>query len=176
MLLDARSKADYHIDHPRAGTFIAVSSRDSWFSYYWWEERAKEPHFAPHVDIHRKPGYDPLELFIEPGTFKVPQDIGLIKGSHGYPPLTEQDYLPLIISGSGVKGKMKLPRTSASPMSRVLSRRYCPNTTMFQPGRGQNQGEELDVCGFIADIVMDRHEYFSESKEDEHCRYEQKTV
>ncbi|MEW6118303.1 MAG: hypothetical protein AB1553_15620 [Nitrospirota bacterium] len=104
MLLDARSKADYHIDHPRAGTFIAVSSRASRFSYYWWEDRAKEPHFAPHVDIHRKPGYDPLELFIEPGTFKVPQDTGLIKGSHGYPPLTEQDYLPLIISGSGVKG------------------------------------------------------------------------
>lgn len=104
LLLDAPARKDYRVGHVRSGDLIAVSAKDRWFSYYWWEDRKREPDFAARVDIHRKPGYDPLELFIEPGTFRIPQDTGLIKGSHGYPVLSERDYVPLVISGAGSEG------------------------------------------------------------------------
>ena len=51
------------LDHPRAGDLIALSEPDSWFHYPYWLEEAAAPDFAPTVDIHRKPGYDPCELF-----------------------------------------------------------------------------------------------------------------
>jgi len=105
MVLGNREKAHFMVHHPRAGDLIAISDRDKWFSYYWWEEKAKEPDFATHVDIHRKPGYDPLELFLEPGSFSVSQDTSLIRGSHGRPPMEESDYVPLILNGADVEGK-----------------------------------------------------------------------
>jgi len=107
LVMDAGLKRTHRIDHARCGDYIAVSSRDRWFSYYWWEDRAKEPDFATHVDIHRKPGYDPLELFFEPGTFKISQDTRLIKGSHGRPPTSEEDQTVLLISGE-IPGSMQI--------------------------------------------------------------------
>ncbi|MCB2180972.1 MAG: alkaline phosphatase family protein [Desulfobulbaceae bacterium] len=89
----------YNIDHGRAGDIIAVSKRDRWFSYYWWLDDRYAPDFSGKVDIHRKPGYDPLELFFDPETRKIPQDTKLIRGSHGYPPRAEEDFVPLIING-----------------------------------------------------------------------------
>lgn len=108
MLLDVVGKKKYRIDHPRAGDLIAVSARDRWFSYYWWEDRSKEPDFATHVDIHRKPGYDPMELFVEPGTRNISQDTSLIRGSHGYPALSEEDYATFLISGEEA-ANMEIP-------------------------------------------------------------------
>ena len=108
MLLDGEGKERFRVDHPRSGDIIAVSSRDRWFSYYWWEDRPREPDFAAHVDIHRKPGYDPLELFLEPGTTKISQDTSLIKGSHGYPAVSEEDRIPFLISGENAAG-VKIP-------------------------------------------------------------------
>jgi len=99
MLLEGGGKDKFHVNHPRSGDIIAVSSRNRWFSYYWWEDRSREPDFAAHVDIHRKPGYDPLELFVEPGTLKISQDTSLIQGSHGYPAVTAADSVPFLISG-----------------------------------------------------------------------------
>lgn len=99
MLLDGGGKHRFHVNHPRSGDIIAVSSRNRWFSYYWWEDRSREPDFAAHVDIHRKPGYDPLELFVEPGTLKISQDTSLIQGSHGYPAVTAEDCVPFLING-----------------------------------------------------------------------------
>jgi len=99
LILDGKGKKQYHIDHQRTGDFIAVSAKDRWFSYYWWEDQNKAPDFAKQVDIHRKPGYDPLELFLEPGTIHISQDPCLIHGSHGYLSKTEDDRLPLLISG-----------------------------------------------------------------------------
>lgn len=96
-------KVEFQIDHPSAGDLVAVSARDRWFSYYWWNERSREPDFATQVDIHRKPGYDPLELFLEPGTRSISQDTRLIKGSHGYPALAATDRVPLLISGAGAE-------------------------------------------------------------------------
>ncbi len=99
-VLDQEGKKEHRIDHARSGDIIVVSARDKWFSYYWWFDGNKEPDFAGHVDIHRKPGYDPLELFFDHKTKKIPQDSRLIKGSHGYPPLMDDDRLPFIISGA----------------------------------------------------------------------------
>ena len=59
-------KAAHGLDHPRSGELVALSAPDRWFSYYWWEDDAKAPDFARTVDIHRKPGYDPMELFLDP--------------------------------------------------------------------------------------------------------------
>jgi predicted AlkP superfamily pyrophosphatase or phosphodiesterase len=85
MVLDGNGKKDLAIDHERSGDLIAIAAKDKWFSYYWWYDEGKAPDFAHKVDIHRKPGYDPLELFIDPKTKSIPLDTSLIKGSHGRP-------------------------------------------------------------------------------------------
>ena len=64
--MDGEAKTERGIAHERAGDLIAVSAEDSWFTYYYWQDDAKAPDFARTVDIHRKPGYDPVELFINP--------------------------------------------------------------------------------------------------------------
>lgn len=64
-ICDDKEKRTLKIDNSRSGDLIAISSRDKWFSYYWWIEDEKAPSFTKTVDIHRKPGYDPLELFID---------------------------------------------------------------------------------------------------------------
>ncbi|NNJ24782.1 alkaline phosphatase family protein [Alienimonas chondri] len=71
------------MDHPRAGDIVVTADPDRWFAYYWWTDEAKAPPFARTVDIHRKPGYDPVEMFLKPGTRETPLDASLVKGSHG---------------------------------------------------------------------------------------------
>ncbi len=75
----------YHLDHSRSGEVILVSKPHSWQAYYWWLEDACAPEFARKVDIHRKPGYDPVELHLDPTTKSIPLNARLIKGSHGAP-------------------------------------------------------------------------------------------
>jgi len=104
-VLDAQSKKDWHIDHPRSGELIAIAEPGYWFDYYYWLDDNKAPDFARTVDIHNKPGYDPLELFLDPAIPAVklkiaarllqkklgmrmlmdiiPLDTTLVKGSHG---------------------------------------------------------------------------------------------
>ncbi|MEX0825015.1 MAG: nucleotide pyrophosphatase/phosphodiesterase family protein [Pirellulaceae bacterium] len=55
---------ELHLDHPRSGELIALAEPDAWFCYYYWKDDARAPDFARCVDIHRKPGYDPCELFL----------------------------------------------------------------------------------------------------------------
>jgi predicted AlkP superfamily pyrophosphatase or phosphodiesterase len=74
------------LNHPRAGDLQLQASAGAWFDYRWWDADADEPGFASSVDIHRKPGYDPLELFLKPGTRTITKDATLIKGSHGSVP------------------------------------------------------------------------------------------
>jgi predicted AlkP superfamily pyrophosphatase or phosphodiesterase len=66
LVLDEEGKRRYGLDHARSGELIAVSRSDRWFSYYYWRDDERAPDFARTVDIHRKPGYDPVELFIDP--------------------------------------------------------------------------------------------------------------
>jgi predicted AlkP superfamily pyrophosphatase or phosphodiesterase len=82
-LLYGEEKKLLKIDHERSGDIIAISDQDKWFSYYWWYDPESAPSFAKNVDIHRKPGYDPVELFIDPKTRSISQDTSLVKGSHG---------------------------------------------------------------------------------------------
>jgi predicted AlkP superfamily pyrophosphatase or phosphodiesterase len=64
-VLDEAGKHAVGLDHPRSGELVAVASPEAWFTYYYWLDDARAPDFAPTVDIHRKPGYDPAELFLE---------------------------------------------------------------------------------------------------------------
>lgn len=105
LVLDEEGKKKYHLDHPRAGDLVAVADKNSWFTYYYWLDDSKAPDFARTVDIHRKPGYDPVEMFADPEIpflkakiglkllkkklgFRylmdvIPLDATLVKGSHG---------------------------------------------------------------------------------------------
>jgi predicted AlkP superfamily pyrophosphatase or phosphodiesterase len=121
-VLDDEGKRAMGLDHPRSGDLVALSAPDRWFSYYWWLDDAKAPDFARTVDIHRKPGYDPMELFVDPAIslpmLKVGRrlaarklgfrnlldvtpitDTGMVKGSHGLVTELPQDG-PLIISSA----------------------------------------------------------------------------
>ena len=90
-VLSGDERAKYSMDHPRSGDVILLSSRNSWQAYYWWEDDHRAPSFARNVDIHRKPGYDPVEMFFDMTTKSVPLDATLIKGSHGLPPASDDD-------------------------------------------------------------------------------------
>jgi predicted AlkP superfamily pyrophosphatase or phosphodiesterase len=106
-VLGQQEKREHGLDHPRAGELFAIAEPDAWFTYYYWLEDERSPDFARTVDIHRKPGYDPVELFIDPG-LRFPKlkagatllkkrlgfrylmnvigiDAGLVRGSHGRP-------------------------------------------------------------------------------------------
>lgn len=119
MVLDEEGQIAYGIAHPRSGELVAVADPDAWFTYYYWLDDAKAPDFARTVDIHRKPGYDPVELFTDPKFsfpmlqvgrrlirkklgFRylmdvIPLDASLVKGSHGH--LTsDPGECPLLIS------------------------------------------------------------------------------
>lgn len=85
-VLDGEGKKKLGIDHGRSGELIAIAERDRWFSYYWWYDETIAPDFARKVDIHRKPGYDPVELFFDPKTRSIPLHPEMVKGSHGRPP------------------------------------------------------------------------------------------
>ncbi|MGD1836858.1 MAG: alkaline phosphatase family protein [Nitrososphaeraceae archaeon] len=85
MILNKDSKKLFKIDHPRSGNIIIVANKNTWFNYYWWYDIEKSPNFTKNVDIHRKPGYDPLELFFEHKTKSIPYQTDLIKSSHGRP-------------------------------------------------------------------------------------------
>lgn len=109
----------FHLDHDRSGDLVVLSEPEAWFTYYYWLDDAKAPDFARTVDIHRKPGYDPVELFINPQIkfpkLKVaktllnrklggralmdltPLDATLVKGSHGLCPASPDDR-PLVIT------------------------------------------------------------------------------
>ena len=105
LVLNRNEQRELGLDHDRSGELVAISARDRWFTYYFWLDDAKAPDYARTVDIHRKPGYDPAELFVDPAIalpkmkvaatlakktlgFRylmevIPLDASLVKGSHG---------------------------------------------------------------------------------------------
>jgi hypothetical protein len=74
------ANANCGLDHPRSGELVAISRADSWFTYYYFLDEARAPDFARTVDIHRKPGYDPVELFIDPQLRAPKARIGMAIG------------------------------------------------------------------------------------------------
>ncbi len=84
-VLVGAERKKYKLDHPRSGEVVLISNKDAWFAYYWWLDDEKAPSYATTVDIHRKPGYDPVEMFLDMPSKTTPLDATLVKGSHGYP-------------------------------------------------------------------------------------------
>jgi predicted AlkP superfamily pyrophosphatase or phosphodiesterase len=77
-VLDAEGKRRHGLDHERSGDLVALSRPDRWFAYPWWFSDDRAPDFARTVDIHRKPGYDPVELFYDPAK-RLPRLRGALK-------------------------------------------------------------------------------------------------
>lgn len=75
----------FGLNHPRSGELVLISQPSSWQAYYWWFDDRCAPEYARTVNIHRKPGYDPVELHFDPQTRGIPLNAGLIGGSHGAP-------------------------------------------------------------------------------------------
>lgn len=103
LVLNKDQQKKYMADHERSGELLAVADHDRWFAYYWWNDPEKAPDFAHTVDIHRKPGYDPLELFFAPDKKGISMDTSLIKGSHGAPAEGKDRKAVLMIGGDGLE-------------------------------------------------------------------------
>jgi predicted AlkP superfamily pyrophosphatase or phosphodiesterase len=115
-----------HLNHSRCGDLLLIADKDSWFTYYFWMDDSKAPDYANMVDIHKKPGYDPVEMFTDPDDkfvmlkvilklikkklgFRtvmniIPLKANLVKGSHGRIPEDQSDY-PVFITNN--KGSLK---------------------------------------------------------------------
>lgn len=121
VVLDRELQKQYHIDHERAGDLVLVAAPDCWFTYYFWLDDAVAPDYARVVDIHKKPGYDPVEMFMTSKAragykllckklgFRyvmdvIPLDATLIKGSHGSS-LVSKEYHPVFASCFAAAGQ-----------------------------------------------------------------------
>jgi predicted AlkP superfamily pyrophosphatase or phosphodiesterase len=124
-VLDEGGKRAAGLDHARSGDFVVFSTENAWFTYYYWDDDRKAPDFARCVDIHRKYGYDPVELFLDPELsvpklrlawkllrkklgFRtlmdvIPLDASLVKGSHGTCPAREDEWPVLIGTGASAE-------------------------------------------------------------------------
>jgi hypothetical protein len=101
-VLAGSERAKYALDHERSGEVILISTANSWQAYYYWLDDAQAPKFARTVDIHQKPGYDPVELHFDFATKSIPLDAALVKGSHGAPAATDAQRGVLLSSQRGV--------------------------------------------------------------------------
>jgi predicted AlkP superfamily pyrophosphatase or phosphodiesterase len=127
MVLDRPRQAHLGLDHERSGELVAIAAADAWFTYYYWLDDRRAPDFARTVDIHRKPGYDPAELFLDPSLRfakariaatlarkalglrylleVIPLDATLVRGSHGRVTASEAEGPVLITSRTaGIDG------------------------------------------------------------------------
>jgi predicted AlkP superfamily pyrophosphatase or phosphodiesterase len=111
-ILEGPAREAAGLSHPRSGEIVLLARSDRWFAHDWWEDDARAPDYQRTVDIHRKPGYDPRELFFAPGPLTplraaaklaarklglrnlldvIPLDASLVRGSHGLPPARPDD-------------------------------------------------------------------------------------
>jgi predicted AlkP superfamily pyrophosphatase or phosphodiesterase len=114
MVLDKEDQKNYHIDHDRSGDFVLVAKNNCWFTYYFWDDDRKAPDYARVVDIHKKPGYDPVELFMtskaragykllrKKAGFRyvmdvIPLNANLVKGAHGAVDV-EKEFYPVLVT------------------------------------------------------------------------------
>jgi predicted AlkP superfamily pyrophosphatase or phosphodiesterase len=126
-------RSEINLLHERSGELIALAERDAWFAYPFWLDNRHAPDYARTVDIHRKPGYDPCELFFDPRLFwpkgraafrlvqktlgfrylldVVSLDPSLVRGSHGLPALAADDQ-PILIGDGPPPAAEELPMTA----------------------------------------------------------------
>jgi predicted AlkP superfamily pyrophosphatase or phosphodiesterase len=132
-LLVGPERARIDLEHARAGEIVVLARPDSWFAYPYWLDDRRAPDFARTVDIHRKPGYDPCELFYDPKLLwpkgrairrlvqkklgfrslfdVVPLDATLVRGAHGLPAADPLER-PLLIGDGPAPGALELPMTA----------------------------------------------------------------
>ena len=118
LILDKDQQQAHHINHERSGDLVLMADENSWFTYYFWLDDAKAPDYARVVDIHKKPGYDPVEMFMTSklrAGYKllrkkaglryvmdvIPLDATLIKGSHGRIN-TKEEFKPILVTTNKV--------------------------------------------------------------------------
>ncbi|HEX5105341.1 MAG TPA: nucleotide pyrophosphatase/phosphodiesterase family protein [Pirellulaceae bacterium] len=107
-VLAGNERGKYALDHERSGDVILISTQSSWQAYYYWLDDANAPKFARTVDIHNKPGYDPVELHFDFATKSIPLDATLTKGSHGAPATTDAQRGVLLSSKAiGATGQLR---------------------------------------------------------------------
>ncbi|MFI5729053.1 alkaline phosphatase family protein [Kribbella sp. NPDC051587] len=133
-VLDAEGKKQYGLDHERAGELVVVAEPDAWFTYYYWLDDDRAPDFARAVEIHRKPGYDPAELFFDPQDplvkpraasyllrkklgFRytmqvVPLDPSPVRGSHGRLPDNPEDGPVFLSTDPDLAAEGPIPATA----------------------------------------------------------------
>jgi predicted AlkP superfamily pyrophosphatase or phosphodiesterase len=137
-VLDDEGKARYGSDLPRAGELVAIAEPDAWFTYYYWLAEDRAPDFARTVEIHRKPGYDPAELFFDPASPRtaklraatslirkklgmrytlavVPLDPSCVGGSHGRLPDTPDDG-PVFLCSDATFARDKIAATDVKAL------------------------------------------------------------
>lgn len=148
LVLDRRGQAEFGIDHARSGELVVVAAPDSWFTYYFWQDDKLAPDYARTVDIHRKPGYDPMELLIDPQLKRpmlrvarrlIQKKLGLryymdvigldaspIRGSHGRLPQIgrEGSEGPVFVSSSRAVERDLVPMTGVKDM--LLAMQFGP--------------------------------------------------
>jgi len=123
LVLDKEAQKDFGIAHERSGDLVLMADEKSWFTYYFWLDDAVAPDYARVVDIHKKPGYDPVEMFMtskgraaykllrKKAGFRyvmdvIPLDATLIKGSHGSTAV-DQSFYPVLITDQKQKEKVQ---------------------------------------------------------------------
>jgi predicted AlkP superfamily pyrophosphatase or phosphodiesterase len=131
-VLDSAELAALDLNHPRSAELVALAEADAWFAYPFWLDPRQAPHYARTVDIHRKPGYDPCELFFDPKLWwpkgraawrllqkkigfrtlfdVVPLDANLVRGSHGLLAAAAPDR-PLLIGDGKAPTERELAMT-----------------------------------------------------------------
>jgi predicted AlkP superfamily pyrophosphatase or phosphodiesterase len=137
-VLDDAGKRALGLDHPRSGELVAIADARSWFTYYHFLDDARAPDYARTVDIHRKPGYDPVELFIDPA-LRLPKlhiarrlaqkalgmrylmdvvslDATLVRGSHGRPTDRAEDGPVFITSMPELLGSRPVAATEVKAL------------------------------------------------------------
>ncbi|MER6582176.1 nucleotide pyrophosphatase/phosphodiesterase family protein [Nonomuraea sp. NPDC001023] len=145
-VLDDAGKKAYGLDHPRSGDLVLLAEPEAWFTYYYWLDDARAPDFARLVDIHRKPGYDPAELFFDPanpgaakrraGVALLRKKLGLrhlmnvvgldqgaraVRGSHGLLPADAADG-PVLLCSDPSLGKDRFEATEVKDLLLRLCR------------------------------------------------------
>jgi len=143
-VLDGDQRDEVHLSHERSGELIALADADAWFAYPFWLDDRQAPDYARTVDIHRKPGFDPCELFFDPHLLwpkgramwrllqkklgfrtlfdVVPLDTRLVRGSHGLQAVDALD-CPLLIGEGPPPAVSEIPLTAVHDwiLRRLLS-------------------------------------------------------
>lgn len=139
LILDEEGKKKYGIAHERAGDFVLVAEPQSWFTYYFWLDDAVAPDYARCVDIHKKPGYDPVEMFMSSkprAAYKllrkkagfryvmdvIPLDATLVKGSHGSVS-TPAEFHPVLITDKALNNENLQPTAVYDLIWKALTER-----------------------------------------------------